>query len=480
MAVNLGVHIYEQATSISTPNVASVGIPYFVGSAPAHSAESPGKANTPILATSWDEAVKKLGFSYDWKNYDLCACMYSHFQLYACQPAIFCNILDYSGSKTALNETYTVSEHTITLPFETIQDDKLTLSVTVTDADSNTVTETLEEDVDYTLLYDDDVCTVELLEDSDYYDAEQITVTGYMVNPDALEVSDAVMGVNQVDACMTVVGVVPDLIVAPSWSGNNVVAAVMATKAANISGLFAGKALIDIPCGEDGVRDYSELSGYKNKNNLVDENQILCWPQVKLGDYQFPLSVQLAGLMAQVDTGNRGIPYESPSNKNLQMDACCLEDGTEVWLTWPQVNLVAGSWGVVTAVNFMDQGWVAKGNYCACYPGNTDVKDQFIPVSRMFDFIGNTLIRTFWPKLDDPMDNVLKNNILQTCNTWLTGMSAYLYGARVELLSDENPLTSILAGIITLHVYIAPPVPAQEIDFVLEYDASYAESALTS
>ena len=30
-----------------------------------------------------------------------------------------------------------------------------------------------------------------------------------------------------------------------------------------------------------------------------------------------------------------------------------------------------------------------------------------------------------------------------------------------------SPLTSLLDGIITLHIYNAPPVPAQEIDFIL-------------
>ena len=89
---NLGVHIFEQATSVSTPKVATVGIPFVVGTAPVQSAEKPAKPNMPVLATSWNEAVEKLGFSYDWDSYTLCEFMYSHFQLFGCQPVIFCNI----------------------------------------------------------------------------------------------------------------------------------------------------------------------------------------------------------------------------------------------------------------------------------------------------------------------------------------------------------------------------------------------------
>lgn len=482
----LGVHVFEKATSVQTPKVATVGIPFVVGTAPVQSAAKPAKSNVPVLVTSWDEAVEKLGFSYDWESYTLCEFMYSHLQLFGAQPVIFCNINDPASMKREeAAADYTVADHRVAVSVDAIAD---TIKVSVTEGAGETAaTRALERDTDYSILYDRDdtdtyVCIVELLEDGSAYDAETVSVAYSAADPKTATVADVVDGVAQVDACLTAVGLVPDLIAAPGWSHNTVVAAVMATKAAAINGLFKGKAVIDADSGEDGVTEYSQLSGYKNKNNFVDVDQIICWPMVQLGDYRFHLSTQLCGLMATVDAGNRGIPYESPSNKNLKMDACVLADGTPVNLTWNQVDLIAGSWGVVTAVNFLDSGWVAKGNYTACYPGNTDVKDQFIPVSRMFDFIGNTLIRTFWSKLDKPMTPALRDSILQTCNIWLGGLTGggYLYGARAEMLAEENPLTSLLDGIITLHIYNAPPVPAQEIDFILEYDVSYMETALAA
>ena len=482
----LGVHVFEKATSVQTPKVATVGIPFVVGTAPVQSAAKPAKSNVPVLVTSWDEAVEKLGFSYDWESYTLCEFMYSHLQLFRAQPVIFCNINDPASMKREeAAADYTVADHRVAVSVDAIAD---TIKVSVAEGAGETAaTRALERDTDYSILYDRDdtdtyVCIVELLEDGSAYDAETVSVAYSAADPKTATVADVVDGVAQVDACLTAVGLVPDLVAAPGWSHNTVVAAVMATKAAAINGLFKGKAVIDADSGEDGVTEYSQLSGYKNKNNFVDVDQIICWPMVQLGDYRFHLSTQLCGLMATVDAGNRGIPYESPSNKNLKMDACVLKDGTPVNLTWNQVDLIAGSWGVVTAVNFLDSGWVAKGNYTACYPGNTDVKDQFIPVSRMFDFIGNTLIRTFWSKLDKPMTPALRDSILQTCNIWLGGLTGggYLYGARAEMLAEENPLTSLLDGIITLHIYNAPPVPAQEIDFILEYDVSYMETALAA
>ncbi len=477
---DLGVHVKKQATAVSIPVVADSGIPYFVGTAPVHTAAKPAKPNYPVLCTSWDEAVEKLGFSYDWKKYTLCEAVYSHFQLYGCQPAIFCNVLDPADAdmkKAAASQSYTVSGHVVALPFETLWEG---LKATSGEGESGVV---LQEGEDYTLFYDEEKgCVLELLEGGTAYDATSLTVESAQLDPAAVTNTDIVMGLNQVDACMTAVGQVPDLLLAPGFSHDTVVAAVMATKAAGINGLFGAKALIDADCSTGGVTEYSQLTAYKNKNNFVDVNQIVCWPQVKLGEYQFHLSTQLAGLMASVDSINGGCPYESPSNKNLKIDGCCLENGSEVNLTWEQVNLIAGSWGVVTAINFMGMGWTAKGNYTACYPANTDVKDQFIPISRMFDWVGNTFVRTFWARLDRPMVPRLVDNILDTCNIWLNGQVAaeHLLGARAVMLESENNPLDLAAGIIRIHVYITPPSPMQECDFTLEYDIGYLQSAFAA
>nr|WP_304684672.1 phage tail protein [uncultured Oscillibacter sp.] len=477
---NLGIHVYEKATAVAIPVVADVGIPFVVGLAPVHTAAKPAKANVPVLCTSWDEAVEKLGFSYDWKKYTLCEFIYSHFQLFGCQPVIFCNVLDTDTMKNTLEaKEYDVSDHKITLPFDTIA---AGLKVSVP-GDGGADPAELKPDEDYTVLYDenDGVCIVELLSSGSAYSAAKLSVSGSTVDTSAVVTADVVSGLGVIDACMSMVGVIPDLICAPGFSHLSVVAAIMATKAAGINGLFRAKALVDVDCGAEGVTEYSALTPWKNKNNMVDENQILCWPMVKLGDYKFHMSTQLAGLMAKVDTDNAGVPYESPSNKNYKMDGCCLEDGTEVNLTFEQSNIIAG-YGIVTALNFMSMGWTCRNNYTACYPANTDVKDQFIPVSRMFDFVGNTLIRTFWSKLDKPMNRRLIDTIIDTCNIWLNGLVSqeYLLGARAEYLEEENSLVDLMAGILHIHIYITPPSPMQECDFTLEYDTNYVTSALAA
>lgn len=471
--MNHGVYVSQQATSISTPVVAESGVPFVVGLAPVQAADNPAAAGVPVLCTSWSEAVEKLGYSDNWATYTLCEFMYSHFKLFACQPVIFCNVLDIASAKeTVAAADVTVSEHKAMLPIEAINDAALVIKA------AGGTGSAYVSGTDYNAYYSGEHLVVEMLSTGAAYDAEQVNIAYTKVKPADVANSDIASAMENVELCLTSLGVVPDLLCAPGYSHQSTVAAAMTAKAGNINGLFTAKALVDIDCGAAGARSYSDVLNKKNANNLVDEDEIVCWPMLKLGDYKFHASTQLAGLMAQIDTDNGGCPYESPSNKGLQCDGMCLEDGTEVNLTLTQANYLNGI-GVCTALNFMS-GWVAWGNYTACYPSNTDVKDYFIPVSRMFSWVGNSLVKTFWSKLDKPMNRRLIDTVLDTANIWLNGLvgMGYLLGARVEMLDNENPLTNLMAGIIKLHVYMTPPSPAQEIDFVLEYDASYVTSAL--
>lgn len=470
-----GINVSQEATSVSTPVVSGSGIPFIVGVAPVQSAKAPSAAGIPVLCTSWSEAVEKLGYSEDWENYGLCEFMYSHFKLFGCQPAIFCNVLDIAEMKEAVAAAdLEMADHKVKLPIEAIDDASL-----VVKAESGSGGPCVKG-TDYGTYYSGEHLIIEAMPAGSCFDAARVNVAYSKVKPSSVTETTIASAMESIDLCMSRLGVVPDLICAPGYSGATTVAAVMATKAGAINGLFRAKALIDIKSGEGGARSYTEAIAAKNSSNFVDPDQILCWPSVKLGDYQFHLSTQLAGLMAQVDAGNSGCPYESPSNKNLQCDSMVLDDGTEVDLTLAQANILNGN-GINTALNFMG-GWTAWGNYTACYPANTDVKDYFIPISRMFGWVGNTIIRTFWSKLDKPMTRRLIDTILDTANIWLNGLvgMGYLLGARVEMLEGENPLTNLMAGIIKLHVYMTPPSPAQEIDFVLEYDANYVTSALQS
>ena len=474
--VNHGINVQKQGTSVSTPIVAESGVPFVVGIAPAHSAKNPANAGIPVLCTSWDEAVAALGYSDDWNTYTLCEFMYSHFKLFGCQPVVFCNVLDVNSAamtKEVAAEDMTVSAKKVFLSIDALNDSSLVVKAEGGDGSLYTL------NTDYATYYDGENLVIELLPDGTAYSAEKINVAYKKVNRDGVKNTDIVAGIEATELCLGKTGIIPDLLCAPGFSHDSTVAAVLSAKADSLMGLFEAKALIDIDCSANGAKTYSEAIKAKNDNNFTDKNENVMWPMLRLGEHIFHYSTQLAGLMAQVDSGNDGCPYESPSNKNLQCDGLVLADGTELNLTLAQANILNNN-GIVTAINFVN-GWVAWGNYTACYPANTDVKDYFIPISRVFSWVGNTLIKTFWGRLDDPMNRRLLDSIIDSANIWLNGLvgNSYLVGARVEMTDSENPLTDLMAGKVKLHLYITPPGPAQEIDFVLEYDADYVTAALS-
>ena len=450
---NHGVFVTEAATGVATPNQATSGIPFVIGVAPLSLADNPATALTPVLATSFAEAEDQLGYSDNWIDYGISEFMYSHFKLCAQQPVIFLPLTETIANQK-FSGTGSLKEFTITAKPETVQ--KVTVGAAEVEIAS----------------YDKSTGKVTLV-NAPASGTDNVTAY-YLTRPSA---ADAAAAVEKIDLCMAMFGIIPDLIVAPGFSESSTVAAAMAAKAGAINGIFKGRAIVDI----DSVTNATYTAAVTAKNNgSFDETEIICWPCGKLGSMIFHGSTLEAGRIAMTDTANSGVPYESPSNKVVSMDSLCTSEGAEIILTLAQANILNAA-GINTFLNFIG-GWKAWGNVTGCYPSNTDVKDYLIPVARMFDWVGNSLIKTFWGKLDNPMNRRLIDTILDSCNIWLNGLvgRGYLLGARVEMLDAENPLTDLMAGKITLHVYLTPPSPAQEIDFVLEYDASYVESALSA
>lgn len=465
-----GIYTNELATSVATPVEAESGIPFVIGAAPVQAAKSPAAVGMPVLCESWDEAVAHFGYSDDWAQYPLCEFMYSHFKLYGCAPVIFCNLLNPEKMNRAVDAAdVDVIAHKALLPLASI-------ASTLTVAASGGAGEAYTAGTDYEVYYDGENLCIETIADGKCHSANKLNVSYSAVTPTSVDESAIAAGLEAVEYCATTIGVVPDIICAPGFSHIASVAAVMATKANGINGMFQAKALIDIDTAT--ATSYTAAIAAKNAG-AYDETEVVCWPMLALSGKRFHMSTLLAGLIAQVDIGNDGCPYESPSNKSLMCDSMILADGSEVALTHAQANALNAA-GIVTALNFLG-GWVAWGNYTGGYPTNTDVKDYFIPVSRMFGWVSNSIIRTFWSKLDKPMNSRLRDSILNTLNIWLNGLvgSGYLLGASVEFRSDENPDVNLMAGIMKFHLKITPPSPAQEIDFILEYDAGAVSAALS-
>ena len=101
-------------------------------------------------------------------------------------------------------------------------------------------------------------------------------------------------------------------------------------------------------------------------------------------------------------------------------------------------------------------------------------------VRRFFDWDGNNFIQTYFQKVDKPGNKRLIQSIVDSQNIIGNGYVArdYCAGYRVEFRSDENPVTNLLAGHLTVHTYLAPYIPAEYIENIREYDVDALESAI--
>lgn len=491
MAYTHGVKISEVPTSILPPVEVSAGIPFIVGTAPVNMTDSEN-VNIPKLCYSYEEAVKAFGYVPPKEDtasglkkfeYTISEFIQSQFALFGAAPVIVVNVLDPAKhKKTATTKTITLDTKTGSAVIE--ETGVLPSSVTITATGGSAYA----KDTDFVLTFDDNgflVVTSKTDEDGAFLctTGTALTVAADVLDPTAVTVEDVIGGVTTegvktgfelISECFSRFRLVPGVLLAPGYSESATLAAVMATKAASINEHFSAICLIDIPTNT--VRQASDVPTYKNTNNLVDPLQVLCFPLIALDGVVYHLSTQMAGLIAKTDGENDDVPYFSPSNHNLQMTSSVLSDGSEIWIS-PDVGSYLNSQGIMTALNFTG-GWKAWGNRTAAYPDNTDVKDSFVSVRRMFNWIGNTLVQTFWQKLDAPLNRRQIDSIVDSANIWLNGLTArgYILGGRVEFLDTENPTTDVMDGISRFHVYVTPASPNREIDFILEYDPAYLET----
>lgn len=449
-----GVFVTEAPTSVDAANEAAYGIPFVIGVAPLSSVDEEDRATPmiPVLATSFSEAEEQLGYSDNWRDYGICEFMFHHFKLCAQQPVVFLPLAEtiaaqkFNGDGTS--KTFTVTEKPKTVQKVMVGD----AAVEISGYNKSTGVVTLKF--------------------APAAGTENVTAY-YLDRPSAASVAAAV---EKIDLCLAMFNVIPDLIAAPGFSHDSTVAAAMAAKAGAINGLFKGRALVDI----DSVTNDTHTAAITVKNGgSYTEEEIICWPCGKLGDQVLHGSTIEAGRIAMTDTYNSGVPYDSPSNQAVSIDGLCTEDGTEIILTKAQGDMLNAA-GINTFINFIG-GWRSWGNITGCYPANTDVKDYFIPVARMFDWVSNTLIKNFWERLDRPTNRRLIDTILDGANIWINGLvgRGYLLGGRVEMVESENDLVSLMAGIVRTRIYLTPPSPAQEISSTLEYDANYVSAALS-
>ncbi len=483
MSYNHKISTKEIDTQLTTPVEGTAGLQVIFGTAPVNLAEDPAAAvNTPIIAYSFAEAQKALGYSDDFANYTLCQAMDASFRVFAVAPVIFVNVLDPATHNKAYTSASAVS---IVNGAATIKETGILLStVAVKDQADNSLT----KDTDYTLAFDDDgYVVVTLISNANTESVTGVKITATELDPSAVTKQTIIGGVNAstgeekgIEVLRQIypkLGLTPGLLLAPGWSQEPEVAAVLRTKCQNINELFTCEAVVDIAANASGAVVYTGLNTAKTALAVADAHVILCWPKVKLGSKVYYYSAVWAAMTAYTDAEHGDVPYKSPSNELINMSAAVLDDGTEVILDNAQAALV-NSYGIVTAIN--DNGWKSWGNNTSIYPTSKDPKDRWIACRRMMSWYRNHFILTYKDKVDDPANYRLIEAMVDSENQYLNSLTSAgdIAGGEISFSEDDNPIESILNGEIHFDTKIAFWTPAEWIENAIEFDPTILQNAL--
>lgn len=486
MAYQHGVYTREQATSMSAATNSTAGLQVVFGTAPIYQLADLTGVTAPRLCSSYAEAAAALGYDTNFEAFTLNQSIKASFELFGVAPIVLVNVLDPNKAQH-VNNVSKPTEQTVTGGSFVISAEQepvpYVLRATLT-VSAQTSGDPLVAGTDYTVEYDEDgLATVTLTSATAkalakvYVTYKAIKLTAGKTAVTAAEITTAIS--DKLREVYPRFGMTPGLLLAPGYSKDPNVAAVMQGACENINGVYSCECILDVDCGASGARTYDAVKQVKENKGLTSPHAYAYWPMAQVGNYRLSLSAIMGALTAATDAANGDVPSLSPSNKSLPgVTGLCLEDGTEVILDQAQANVV-NSAGIGTVLNL--NGFKAWGNNTCAYPSTTDPKDRWIAVRRFFTWRSNSLIQTYFERVDSPANYRMIEAIVDAEN--VNGNAYVAAGAcaayQCEFRSDENPTTQILDGTIKFHLTLAPYNPAECIEFTLEFDPTAIASALT-
>lgn len=474
MTYHHGIRVLEEKTAKAEPKVGMAGLQVVVGTAPVHLAEEP-EVNVPVICYNLEDCKKKLGYSEDFENYTLCQSMDLSFNVVGIAPVIFINVLDPAKHKVKEEKECQVNQGQAALDTEGI----LLGSVVVKNGEAE-----LKKDADYLLSRENEIVKVTLIGE-ETVTIQTIKVIYDKVDPSRVGVEDIIggydvetgkeTGLETIRQIYPRLSVVPGFLLAPGWSQDASVAAVLAAKSEGINGVFRCENVVDLDTEQ--AKLYTDCENLKESMGLRDPHTIVCWPMGQIGDRIYHMSAVFAAVAAGEDIKNDDVPNLSPDNKLSGLAGTVLKDGTPVLLDSTQANALNGS-GIVTAIN--NSGWRIWGNNTAAYPETAEVKERWICCRRFFSWWGNQFIMTYNEKVSNPSNKKLIESICDSENIRGNGYVSQgkCAGIRIEYREEENTADDLMEGRVTLRQYLAPYTPAEDILNILSFSPEMLRAAM--
>lgn len=262
---------------------------------------------------------------------------------------------------------------------------------------------------------------------------------------------------------------VPTILAAPGWSQLPNVEAALLEKCQKINGHWDAICVVDID--STAAKTISAAKSWKTTNAYTSKLEKVCWPKVVKRDKNYWLSTLTVVRMCQTDYANDGIPFESPSNKVLDITGTCLGDGTAINFDEAQASDL-NSKGVTT-VSFRAGSWVLwgphNGNYE--YGAEMDPRDRFDCNIRMMMYLTNSFQVSYMPAVDQPLNRARVDAILNDAQVWLNSLisDGKMLFAEIKFNEASNPVNSMVEGDFIFDIRTTTTPPGKSLTFSVQY-----------
>ena len=468
MAFTHGTYASEKESAIK--GLVTVQNPVvIVGTAPINMGDIKSVNKVELIQNAKD-AVAKFGTSNYIEGFNITEAIYVALNVFGVTPIVCINVLDPAKHKT--EETFdsvAVIDKKVTFDHVGILLDTLQVKNGETSAPIEDFVAHFEENGKLTIELKEEITTIE--GQYSYLDPSKVKDTDIIgsVEPSTMKST----GLECLKDLFTKYSMIPSYVITPGYNSNEL-RAVLDTKASLIGNKWKAMTIVDLP----ETTKYGEAITYKKENNWIDEDQIVCFGKVRFGGRYYNQSTFAAFLSATVDKANDGIPYESPSNKNIKAEGISWKNGgnyEELSLSEEEANLLNEN-GICTIIT-RSNGTVFWGNRTSVFQpgGNTDPKDMWIPAKRMFKYLANIIMLNNEQEVDKPMTVSKIEAIKMNINRFLSSLVAQekLLGASVDFVEENNSTQNLVNGILTWNINLGIVLPGETLKFVLEYDDEY-------
>ena len=408
--------------------------------------------NMPIKVANMSDTQSKLGYSDNWEAFTLCEAFAEHFDntVGNVGPIYVVNVLDPDTHKSAEKTTKELAFTNNRAEFESSEIILDTFAI----ADK-------AEGVDYTLEYNFAKGTVVVkLLGEDVVTTAQCTYN--TVDTSAVKEGDIIgqttengqyTGLHALKLMYQYNNAVLNILAAPGWSHIPAVYRAMVSIVQKLNGHWDAFVNADIPLKDaDGkaIDTIEKAIAWKTENGYTSEFSKVYWPMVTNGDRVYHLSTVGQATMLRVDLGHDGVPFESPSNKEIMatrqyFGAESKNNGFD-----QQTGNSLNEKGITTAC-FWGGQWVLWGPHTAAftYNGSMDARSIFDVNIRMLMYITNSFQIDHGTEIDKPMTPQDRDTVLnverQKLDT-LCGIGALIGTPSVEFLETENSVSDMMNG----------------------------------